>query len=104
MMSQIESSRGTQYTPLYEKGKFECKSSQWRLLGVKVKRETIFSNSLSFPQLTFKLFSLSSDIFLNFDTLQGKDSGSNFLSYSFCFLEPELQLPDWMDKDPSGNE
>ena len=32
MTSQIESSRLNLYTPLYKKSKFECKSSQWRLL------------------------------------------------------------------------
>ena len=32
MTSHIESIRSTQYNPLYENEKFECKSSQWRLL------------------------------------------------------------------------
>ena len=32
MTSQMESNRSTQYTPMYEKEKFECESSQWRLL------------------------------------------------------------------------
>ena len=32
MMSEIESTRSTQYTPLYENEQFESRISQWKLL------------------------------------------------------------------------
>ena len=40
-MSQIESTRSSQYTPLYKNEKFEDKIGQWRLLEIGLVREQI---------------------------------------------------------------